>query len=94
MERPATDHIALDLAAHRVSAVVWRRVVVAHIANGLTSESDERHGAARELATELDGAGINVDREVDEFVDNYTDLTPYAAWKPPSIRAAEMEPPF
>ena len=64
------------------------RGVVEHIARRLATGTEDQHRAARQLATALDGAGLNVDRAVDAELDHYPEMTPARAWLPPSARTA------
>jgi hypothetical protein len=58
------DESAASTAGHLEA---MRRVVAAHICEGLTSPSREMRRFLRGLATELDGAGVNVDADVDRI---------------------------
>jgi hypothetical protein len=92
VEQPATRAAALDVSAYRAALASYRNIVVAHIAWTLTyAETDEEHAGACQLATALDGAGLNIDTEIEQRVDEIGWCAVATAWKRPSIRRAERD---
>ncbi|MFK8844740.1 hypothetical protein [Streptomyces sp. Ac-502] len=90
-EQPVTRVTALDVSAYRAALTSYRNIVVAHIAWTLVyAETDEEHVGACQLAASLDKAGLNVDTEIEQRVDEIG-CAVTTAWKRPSIRRAERD---
>lgn len=94
----AGETTAADIPSYRHTIHTLRFALIRHVAEGLAlSEGDEAHQHARGLAQWLDSVDLNVDREVDAYIEEhcgYSDAR--RAWKPPSVRRTEFdsEPPF
>ncbi|MFJ7895964.1 hypothetical protein [Streptomyces anthocyanicus] len=90
---------AADAAAYRHTNHSLRFALIRHVAEGLAlSEGDEAHQHARGLAQYLDNVGLNIDREVDDYIDGLGWGDPRDAWLSPTARkdkwAAEMRSPW
>lgn len=81
---------ASDLAAYRHTISTMRFALVRQIAEGLAlSEGDEAHSRAVGLARYLDSVDLNVDREVDTYIEEHCGMSPRDAWKSPTVRREE-----
>jgi hypothetical protein len=90
---------AADTAAYRHTIHSLRFALIRHVAEGLTlSEGDEAHQHALGLAKYLDSVDLNIDREVDDYIDDLGWGDPRDAWLSPTARkdkwAAEMPSPW
>lgn len=81
---------AADTASYRHAIHTYRYALIRQIAEGLAlSEGDEAHQHARGLAQYLDSVDLNVDREVDAYIEGLGWSKPTDAWLSPSDRQAK-----
>jgi hypothetical protein len=95
----AGETAAVDAAAYRHTIQSLRFALVRQVAEGLAlSEGDEAHQHARGLAQHLDSVGLNVDREVDAYIESLGWGDPRDAWLSPTARhekwAADCKSPW
>jgi hypothetical protein len=78
---------AADTASYRHTIHTLRFALIRHVAEGLAlSEGDEAHQHARGLAQYLDGVDLNIDREVDAYIEDIGWGDPRDAWLSPTAR--------
>ncbi|MFG3046316.1 hypothetical protein ACGFZR_15470 [Streptomyces sp. NPDC048241] len=83
---------AADAIAYRHTIQTMRFALVRHVAEGLAlSEGDEAHQHARGLARHLDSVGLNIDREVDAYIDELGWGDPSDAWLNPTARREKWD---
>ncbi|MFC9700876.1 hypothetical protein ACFTWD_09315 [Streptomyces sp. NPDC056943] len=88
----AGETAAADAASTRHALATYRSVLIQHIGGGLAhSKGDEAHEHALGLAKHLDSIGLNVDREVDTYIDQYGEITARDAWLSPTDRRAKWD---
>jgi hypothetical protein len=90
---------AADVASYRHTIHTLRFALIRHVAEGLAlSEGDEAHGHALGLAKYLDSVDLNVDQDVDAYIEGLGWGESRDAWLSPTARkakwAAECEPPW
>jgi len=82
----------VDAAAYRHTIQSLRFALVRHIAEGLAlSEGDEAHQHARGLAQYLDSVGLNVDQEVDAYIEGLGWGDSRDAWLNPTARREKWD---
>jgi hypothetical protein len=80
-----------DTVSHRHTIHTLRFALIRHVAEGLAlSNGDEAHQHARGLAQYLDSVGINIDREVDAYLEEHCGMSSKQAWKTPTQRNEEF----
>lgn len=82
---------AADVTSLRHAIHTYRFALIRQVAEGLAlSEGDEAHRHARGLAQYLDSVDLNIDREVDAYIEDNCDYgDAREAWKAPSVRHEE-----
>lgn len=89
----AGETAAADVASYRHTIHGLRFALIRHVAEGLAlSEGDEAHQHARGLAQYLDSVDLNIDREVDAYIEErlaWGDSRD--AWLPPTARRAKRD---
>lgn len=88
-----------DIASYRHTIHTLRFALIRQVAEGLAlSEGDEAHQHARGLAQYLDSVDLNIDREVDAYIEGIGWGDPRDAWLCPTARrekwAAETPIPW
>ncbi|MEU3283202.1 hypothetical protein [Streptomyces antibioticus] len=88
-----------DVASYRHTIHTLRFALIRHVAEGLAlSEGDEAHGHALGLAKYLDSVDLNVDQDVDAYIEGLGWGESRDAWLSPTARKAkwdaECEPPW
>ncbi|NUU21744.1 MAG: hypothetical protein HOV68_09555 [Streptomycetaceae bacterium] len=88
-----------DVASYRHAIHTYRFALIRQVAEGLAlSKGDEAHRHARGLAQYLDSVDINIDREVDAYIEDIGWGDPRDAWLSPTARktkwADEMPNPW
>ncbi|MEU8829416.1 hypothetical protein [Streptomyces sp900116325] len=79
-----------DTATYRHTIHTLRFALVRQVAEGLAlSEGDEAHGHALGLAKYLDSVDLNIDREVDAYIEELGWGDPRNAWLTPTERKAK-----
>jgi hypothetical protein len=93
--RLATVHATLaagqttsaDVASYRHAIHTYRFALIRQVAEGLAlSEGDEAHQHALGLAKYLDSVDLNIDREVDAYIEDIGWGDPRDAWLSPTAR--------
>jgi hypothetical protein len=83
---------ATDTASLRHTIYTLRFALIRHVAEGLTlSNGDEAHQHATGLARFLDSVALNIDNEVDAYINDLGWGSPSDAWLPPTVRRAKRE---
>ena len=78
---------AADVASYRHTIHTLRFALVRQVAEGLAlSEGDEAHQHALGLAQYLDSVDLNIDREVDAYIEGIGWGDPRDAWLNPTAR--------
>jgi hypothetical protein len=95
----AGETTAADISSYRHAIHTYRFALIRQVAEGLAlSEGDEAHQHALGLAKYLDSVGLNVDREVDAYIEGLGWGDSRDAWLNPTARKAkwdaELEMPF
>lgn len=86
----AGETASADVASYRHAIHTYRYALIRQVAEGLAlSEGDEAHQHARGLAQYLDSVDLNVDREVDAYIEGIGWGDPRDAWLSPTDRAAK-----
>lgn len=89
-----------DVTSLRHAIHTYRFALIRHVAEGLAlSEGDEAHQHALGLAKYLDSVDLNIDRDVDAYIEERLSWgDPHDAWLDPTARrekwAAEGHCPF
>ena len=89
----ASETATAIVSSYQHAIHTCRFALIRHIAEGLAlSDGDEAHQHALGLAKYLDSVGLNVDREVDAYIEeNCGWADARAVRKPPSVRRAEWD---
>ncbi|MFF0166741.1 helix-turn-helix domain-containing protein [Streptomyces prasinus] len=89
----AADRAATaDISSLRHAIHTYRFALIRQVAEGLTlSEGDEAHRHALGLARFLDSVDLNIDREVDAYIDELGWGDPRDAWLCPTARRAKWD---
>ncbi|NEA52356.1 hypothetical protein [Streptomyces sp. SID10815] len=84
---------AVDVASYRHTIHSLRFALIRHVAEGLAlSATDEAHQHACGLARYLDSVDLNIDREVDAYIDSLGQFSdPRDAWLNPTARRAKWD---
>ena len=83
---------AADIASYRHTIHTLRFALIRHVGEGLAlSEGDEAHQHARGLAQWLDSVDLNIDREVDAYIEDIGWGDPRDAWLSPTARKAKWD---
>ncbi|SDN18745.1 hypothetical protein [Streptomyces wuyuanensis] len=95
----AGETAAADVASYRHAIHTYRFALIRQVAEGLAlSEGDEAHQHALGLAKYLDSVDLNIDREVDAYIEDIGWGDPRNAWLSPTARKAkrnaEIDVPF
>jgi hypothetical protein len=81
---------AADVSSLRHAIHTYRFALIRQVAEGLAlSEGDEAHQQARGLAQYLDSVDLNIDREVDAYIEGIGWGDPRDAWLSPTDRKAK-----
>lgn len=81
-----------DIASYRHTIHTLRFALIRQVAEGLAlSEGDEAHQHALGLAKYLDSVNLNVDQEVDAYIENLGWGDPRDAWLNPTARRAKWD---
>jgi len=81
-----------DIASYRHAIHTYRFALIRQVAEGLAlSEGDEAHQHARGLAQYLDSVDLNIDREVDAYIEDIGWGDPRDAWLCPTERKAKWD---
>lgn len=81
-----------DVASYRHTIHTLRFALIRQVAEGLAlSGGDEAHQHARGLAQYLDSVDLNIDREVDAYIESLGWGDPRDAWLSPTARKAKWD---
>lgn len=81
-----------DVSSLRHAIHTYRFALIRQVAEGLAlSEGDEAHRHARGLAQWLDSVDLNIDREVDAYIEDIGWGDPRDAWLSPTARRAKWD---
>lgn len=81
-----------DVSSLRHAIHTYRFALIRQVAEGLAlSEGDEAHQHALGLAKYLDSVDLNIDREVDAYIDQIGWGDPRDAWLNPTARRAKWD---
>jgi hypothetical protein len=81
-----------DIASYRHTIHTLRFVLIRQVAEGLAlSEGDEAHQHALGLARYLDSVDLNIDGEVDAYIEELGWGDPCDAWLNPAARRAKWD---
>lgn len=88
----AGEATAADISSYRHAIHTYRFALIRQVAEGLAlSRGDEAHQHARGLAQYLDSVDLNIDREVDAYIDELGWGDPRDAWLCPTARRAKWD---
>ncbi|MGW6531402.1 hypothetical protein [Streptomyces venezuelae] len=88
----ARQTTSADIASYRHAIHTYRYALIRHVAEGLAlSKGEEAHRHALGLAKYLDSVDLNIDREVDAYIEDLGWGDPRDAWLNPTARRAKWD---